>query len=267
MPRTLWKGTLTFGLVSIPVGLYTAVENKSPSFNQLRASDHSRIGYQRVAKSDNEPVEYDEIVKGYEYARDQYVVFNKDELDALKPASSRAIEIEQFVPLEQIDPIYFNTTYYLAPEPTGAKAYGLLSRAMADQRSVALCRITMRDTERLATIRLRDGLLVLETMHWPDEIRSFSLSDVDLDELPEPKPREVEMAQQLIAGLTEDFDAQQWSDSYRKRVLEAVQAKVEGQELVAPAEEEEPARVVDLMAALEASVEAATARRKDREAS
>lgn len=267
MPRTLWRGTLTFGLVSIPVGLYTATESKSPSFNQLRESDHSRISYQRVAKADGEPVEYDDIVKGYQYARDQYVVFSKDELDALKPASSRAIEIEQFVPLEQIDPIYFDRTYYLAPEEAGAKAYGLLSHAMADRGSVAVCRITMRDTEHLATIRLRDGLLVLETMHWPDEIRSFSLEDVDLEELPEPKQREVEMAEQLIAGLTEDFDPQQWTDSYRQRVMEAVQAKVEGEEIVAPAEEEEPARVVDLMSALEKSVEAATERRKQREAS
>ena len=267
MPRTLWKGTLTFGLVSIPVGLYTAVDSKSPSFNQLRASDHSRISYQRVAKSDGEPVDYGDIVKGYEYARDQYVVFDKDELDAMKPPSSRAIEIEQFVPLEQIDPIYFDRTYYLAPEPTGAKAYGLLARAMADRGSVAVCRITMRDTEHLATIRLRDDLLVMETMHWPDEIRSFSLEDVDLDELPEPKPREVQMAEQLIAGLTEDFHPEQWTDTYRERVLEAVQAKVEGQEIIAPAEQEEPARVVDLMAALEASVEAATERRKQREAS
>lgn len=267
MPRTLWKGTLTFGLVSIPVGLYTAVESKSPSFNQLRDSDHSRISYQRVAKADGEPVEYDDIVKGYEYARDQYVVFSKDELDALKPGSSRAIEIEQFVPLEQIDPIYFNRTYYLAPEAAGAKAYSLLAGAMADQGSVAVCRITMRDTEHLATIRLRDSLLVMETMHWPDEIRSFGLEDVDLDELPEPKPREIQMAQQLISGLTEDFDASQWHDTYRERVLEAVNAKVEGQEVVAPAEQDEPARVVDLMAALEASVAEANERRKEREAS
>ena len=267
MPRTLWKGTLTFGLVSIPVGLYTAVESKSPSFNQLRSSDHSRISYQRVAKSDGEPVDYDDIVKGYEYARDQYVVFSKDELDAMRPASSRAIEIEQFVPLEQIDPIFFDRTYYLAPEAAGAKAYGLLARAMSEQGTVAVCRITMRDTEHLAVIRLRDGLLVLETMHWPDEVRPFSLEDVDLHELPEPKEREVAMAEQLIAGLTEDFDPSRFTDSYRERVLEAVQAKVEGQQIVAPAEQEEPARVVDLMAALEASVEAATARRKQREAS
>lgn len=267
MPRTLWKGTLTFGLVSIPVGLYTAVESRSPSFNQLRGSDHSRISYQRVAKADNEPVEYDDIVKGYQYAKDSYVVFSREELEALKPASSRAIEIEQFVPLEQIDPVYFDRTYFLAPEPTGAKAYGLLARAMAEQGTVAVCRVTMRDREHLATVRLRDDMLVLETMHWPDEIRSFDLSDVDLDELPEPKDKEVQMAEQLIAGLTEDFDPARWQDTYRERILEAVQAKVEGQQIVAPAESEEPAQVVDLMAALEASVEAASERRKEREAS
>ncbi|MGI8574211.1 MAG: Ku protein [Egibacteraceae bacterium] len=261
MPRTLWKGTLSFGLVSIPVALYTATEDKSPSFNQLRASDHSRISYQRVAKADGEPVEYDDIVKGYEYARDHYVVFDREELDGLRPSSSRLIEIEQFVPLEQIDPIYFNRSYYLAPEPAGAKAYGLLSQAMTDEGTVAICRITMRDKEHPATLRLRDGVFVLETMHWPDEIRSFALTDVDVDELPEPRPNEVAMAKQLIASLTEDFDPSAYVDTYRERVLEAVEAKVEGNEISVPQEEEEPAAVVDLMAALQASVEQAGQRR------
>ena len=280
MPRTLWKGSLSFGLVTIPVQLFTATEDKSPSFNQLRAGDHSRISYKRVAKSDGAEVDYDDIVKGYEYARDHYVVFTKDELDALRPASSRMIEIEQFVPRHQIDPVYFNRPYYLAPEPSGAKAYGLLSRAMADEDTVAICRITMRDKEHLATLRLvkgppvtsgddtadDHGVFVLSTMHWPDEIRAFSLSDVDIHEIPEPRDREVAMAQQLIASLTEDFNPTAWADRYRERVLEAVQAKVEGQEVAVTEAEEEPAAVVDLMDALRASVEEASQRRKDRKA-
>lgn len=252
--RTLWRGTLSFGLVTIPVGLYTAVEDKSPSFNQLRASDHSRIGYQRVAKVDGQEVDYEDIVKGYEYERDRYVVFDSDELAALRPKSSRIIEVEQFVPLEQIDPIYFDRAYYLAPEPAGAKAYALLSKAMADRNAVAICKITIRDKEHLAALRLRDGMLVLETMHWPDEIRAFSLQDAEIDEVGEPREQEVRMARALIENLTEDFDPSAFHDTYRERLLEAVQAKVEGEQ-IAVVEAEEPTTVVDLMDALRRSVE------------
>jgi DNA end-binding protein Ku len=280
MPRSLWKGTLSFGLVTIPVQLFSAADNKTPSFNQLRESDHSRISYKRVAKNDGDEVAYDDIVKGYEYARDHYVVFTKEELDALRPASSRTIEIEQFVPLEQIDPIYFDRAYYLAPDPSGVKAYALLAEAMGDDGSVAVCRITLRDKEYLATLRLLPGrpwteakddgdseeptgpLFMLETMHWPDEIRAFDLSEVDIDEMPAVRAKEVEMAKQLISSLTEDFDPSQFVDSYRERVLEAVDAKVEGQEVTVTEEAEEAAPVVDLMAALRQSVERAEERRK-----
>ena len=258
--RTLWKGSLSFGLVTIPVRMYPATDEKSISFNQLRASDHSRIGYQRIAKADGEEVPYDQIVKGYEYEPDRYVVFDPDELDALKPASSRSVEILQFVPLDQIDPIYFQRSYYLAPEATGAKAYGLLSRAMRDKSSVAICKITLRDKEHLATLRLRDEMFVLETMYWPDEIRSLSLEDVDIDEVPEPRPQEVAMAEALIENLTEDFDPSAYKDTYREQVLEAVRAKVEGQEITMVDDTGEPAGVVDLMEALRQSVEASKGR-------
>ncbi len=256
MPRTLWKGTLSFGLVTIPVGLYTATEDKSPHFNQLRKSDHSRIGYKRVAKADDEEVAYDDIVKGYEYEKDRYVVFEPEELDALKPKSSRVIDIEEFVPLEEIDPIYFDKPYYLAPEETGAKAYGLLAKAMEESKRVAICRITMRDKEHLAVLRMVDGLLVMSTMLWPDEVREFSLSDVGIDEVPEPREQEVQMALTLIENYTGQFEPDKYTDTYREKVLEAVEAKVEGQEITVAPEEEEPTGVVDLMAALKASVEA-----------
>ncbi len=261
--RTLWKGSLSFGLVTIPVRMYPATEEKSVSFNQLRASDHSRIGYQRVAKSDGEEVAYDEIVKGYEYEPDRYVVFEPDELDALKPPSSRTVEILQFVPLEQIDPIYFQRSYYLAPEAAGAKAYALLSRAMRDKSSVAVCKITLRDKEHLATLRLRDEMFVLETMYWPDEIRSLSLEDVDIGEVPEPRPQEVAMAEALIENLTEDFDPTAYVDTYRQKVLDAVRAKVEGQEITVVDDAGEPAGVVDLMEALRQSVEASRTRTQE----
>ncbi|MEX0659127.1 MAG: Ku protein [Egibacteraceae bacterium] len=267
MPRTLWKGSLSFGLVTVPVGLYAATDDKSPSFNQLRAGDHSRIGYQRVAKADGEEVEYDDIVKGYEYERDRYVVFSKEELDVLKPPSSRTVDIMQFVPREQIDPLYFQRSYYLAPDPAGAKAYGLLAKAMADQDTVAVCKITLRDKEHLATLRLRGELFVLETMYWPDEIRELSLSDVGVEELPEPRKQEVQMAQSLIENLTEDFDPSVYTDEYRAKVEEAVQAKVEGEEVVVSEESEEPTAVVDLMDALKQSVEASKSRSKKSKAS
>jgi len=258
--RTLWKGSLSFGLVTIPVRMYPATDEKSVSFNQLRASDHSRIGYQRIAKADGEEVPYDQIVKGFEYEPDRYVVFEPGELDALKPASSRSVEILQFVPLDQIDPIYFQRSYYLAPEATGAKAYGLLSRAMRDKSTVAICKITLRDKEHLATLRLRDEMFVLETMYWPDEIRSLGLEDVDVTEVPEPRPQEVAMAEALIENLTEDFDPSAYKDTYREQVLEAVRAKVEGQEITVVDDAGEPAGVVDLREALRQSVEASRSR-------
>jgi DNA end-binding protein Ku len=260
-PRSLWKGALSFGLVNVPVRLYTATEDKTPSFNQLRASDHSRIGYKRVAKADDKEVEYEDIVKGYEYEPDRYVVFTQDELEAMKPPSSRTIEILQFTPLEQIDPIYFQRAYYLAPDPSGAKAYALLARAMKDQKTVAVCKIAVRDKEHLATLRLREDVMVLETMWWPDEIREVSLADFDVDELPEPRKQEVQMAQTLIENLTEDFDPAQYRDEFRERLLEAVQQKVEGQEITIADEGEEPAAVLDLMAALKESVEASKQRK------
>ena len=265
--RTLWTGTLSFGLVTIPVRLYPATEDRSVSFNQLRASDHSRIGYERVAKADGEAVPYEEVVKGYEYEPDRYVVFDRDELDALKPESSRTIEILQFTPLDQIDPIYFQRPYYLAPDPAGAKAYGLLAKAMEDKRTVAVCKITLRDKEHLATLRLRDGLFVLETMHWPDEIRGLELSDVGVDELPEPRAQEVAMAETLIENLTEDFDAGAYHDEYRERVLEAARAKVDGEEVTVVSEEGTAAPVVDLTEALQASVEESRKRKGRRAAS
>lgn len=272
MPRTLWKGSLSFGLVTIPVQLFTATEDRSPSFNQLRTGDHSRISYKRVAKADGAEVDYDDIVKGYEYARDHYVVFSKEELEALRPPSSRVIEIEQFVPRAQIDPLYFNRSYYLAPEPSGAKAYGLLSSAMSDEDTVAICRITMRDKEHLAALRLvkavpghtgdgkgRDdspGVFVLETMHWPDEIRPPEFEE--LDKTVKVRDAELKMARQLVQQLSDEFRPEEFEDDYRKAVEALIEKKVEGEEItVAPPPSEEPAKVVDLMEALRASVDEA----------
>jgi DNA end-binding protein Ku len=260
--RSLWKGTLSFGLVTIPVQLYPATDEKTLSFNQLRGSDHSRIGYQRVAKSDGEVVDYGDIVKGYEYEPGRYVVFEKQELDALRPPSSRTLEVLQFVPLVQIDPVFFKRAYYLAPDPAGAKAYRLLSSAMADRDTVALCKVTLRDKEHLATLRLHGEVFVLETMWWPDEVREVTLADFGIESVDEPRPQEVKMAESLVEQLTEDFDPTAFSDEYRERVLAAVQAKVEGEEITVVDTEGEPAEVLDLVEALKASVEQARQRRR-----
>jgi DNA end-binding protein Ku len=261
MSRTLWKGSLSFGLITIPIRLYSATSDKSVSFRQLRAGDHSRVRSKRVAQADGEEVAYDELVKGYELDEDRYAVFTKDELDALKPESSRTVEIHQFVPLDQIDPVYFQRSYYVAPDEAGAKAYGLLTRAMAKNDSVALCKIMLRDKEHLATLRLRDGVLVMATMYWPDEIQPASLADLGVDQLPEPRDQEVQMAESLIQNYTQDFDPGEYQDVYRQRVMEAVQAKAAGEEVAVTEPAEESAQVVDLMDALTQSVEASKQRR------
>jgi DNA end-binding protein Ku len=207
-----------------------------------------------VAKADNQPIENEEIVKGFEHTPGQWVVFDKDELESLKPESSRTVEIQQFVPLEQIDPIYFDRSYYVVPDQNGAKAYGLLAKAMEARGTVAVCTITLRDKEHLATLRLSEGVFVLATMLWPDEVRPVDHEQLGTADLPEPRRQEVQMAEQLISQLTENFDPSQYADSYRQRLLEAADAKVAGEEVTVPEEEPEAAPVVDLMDALRRSM-------------
>jgi DNA end-binding protein Ku len=252
--RTMWKGAISFGLVTIPVRMYGATEEKTLRFHQLHGPDGGRIRYKRVCALDGEEVEYRDIVKGYEYEKDHYVTLTQEELDAVPVASSRSIEIEQFVEADEIDPIYFQRSYYLAPEPTGLKAYQLLREAMSDQDKVAIAKIAFRDKEHLATLRLRDKVLVLETMYWPDEIRAPEFEELDGET--QVRPQEVKMAQSLIDGLTDSFRPEDYQDSYRAALEELVEAKVQGQEIT-QVEAPEPSKVVDLMEALRASVEAA----------
>jgi DNA end-binding protein Ku len=254
--KTIWKGAISFGLVTIPVRVYGATEAKSLRFNQLHEPDGGRIRYKRVCSVDGEEVDYSEIVKGYEYEKDHYVTLTDEELDSLPVASAKAIEIERFVEAEEIDPIYFQKAYYLVPEGTGAKAYHLLREAMADDDKVALAKVAFRDKEHLATLRLRDNVFVLETMYWPDEIRVPKF-DV-LDESVELRPQEIRMAKSLIDSLTDAFQPEEFTDEYRVALEELVQKKVQGEEITYT-EEAEPSKVVDLMEALKASVEAAKA--------
>jgi DNA end-binding protein Ku len=254
--KTIWKGAISFGLVTIPVKLYTATEEKTLRFNQLHGNDGGRIKYKRVCSIDGEEVPYNEIVKGFEYEKDRYVTLTDEELQALPVPTARAIEIERFVDSDQIDPLYFQRSYYLVPEGTGLKAYHLLREAMGDDGKVAVAKVAFREKEHLATLRLRDKVLVLETMFWPDEIRAPRFEE--LDEEVELRPQEIKMARSLIDSLTDDFEPEEFTDEYRVALEELIRKKVEGEEITF-AEPSEPSKVVDLMDALRASVEAAKA--------
>jgi DNA end-binding protein Ku len=254
--KTIWKGAISFGLVTIPVKVYGATEEKTLKFNQLHATDGGRIRYKRVCSLDGEEVSYQDIVKGYEYEKDHFVTLTDEELDSLPVRTARAIEIERFVDSEEIDPIYFQRSYYLVPDGTGVKAYHLLREAMSDDGKVALAKVAFRDKEHLATVRLRSNVLVLETMFWPDEIRAPRFDE--LDEEVELRPQEIKMARSLIDSLTDDFEPKDFQDEYRAALEDLISKKVQGEE-VTYAEPAEPSKVVDLMDALRASVEAAQA--------
>lgn len=251
--RSIWNGAITFGLVSIPVGLYTAVEEKSLKFNMLHSKDNGRIRQKRVCSECGEEVPWEEIVKGYEYEKGHFVVFDEEELARIPGDSFRAVDIVAFVPLEDIDPIYFSRSYYMAPEPTGLKAYRLLEKVLKETQRVGIAKVALRDKERMATLRLRDDVMVLETMYWPDEIREPEFEV--LDKSVEIRKQELETAKTLVENLSSSFNPGEFEDEYRARLEEAVQQKIEGQEIAIPTAAEEPQPVVDLMEALKASVE------------
>lgn len=256
-PRAMWRGAISFGLVTIPVSVHPATEEKSLRFHQLHDADHGRIRYKRVCSIDGQEVEYDHIVKGYEVEKDRYVVLTDEDLEAVPVRSSRSIDIQQFVDLGEIDPVLFKKSYYLVPEETGAKAYALLRRALAEENKVGIAKVSFRDKEHLAALRFKDDVFVLETMYWPDEIREVASDTLGRDA--EVRPAEIAMAKQLIESLTEPWDPTRYRDEYREALLELVEKKLAGQPIEVP-EEAPPARIVDLMAALKASVEAAKAR-------
>jgi DNA end-binding protein Ku len=254
MPRSMWKGAISFGLVTIPVAVYPATEEKTLRFNQLHDEDMGRIRYKRVCEKDGEVVDYEHIVKGYEYEKDRYVVLTDDDFDAVPVESSRAIDIQQFVDLDEIDPMMYKKTYYLVPEETGAKAYALLREAMSQDAKVGIAKVSFRDKEHLAALRFRDDAFVLETMYWPDEIREVDFGDVDVDL--KVRDQELEMARQLIGNLTAEWDPESFTDDYREALMKIVEAKINGEE-VEVVTAEPTAKVVDLMEALKASVAAA----------
>ena len=257
--KMMWKGAISFGLVAIPVQVFTATEEQGVSFHQLHDRDHGRIRYQRVCAEDGEEVPFEHIVRGYEYEKDQYVVLSDADLASIPLQSSRTIEIAQFVDASEIDPIYFKKAYYLVPEDVGIKAYHLLREAFREGGKVAVAKVAFREKEHLAVLRLRDNVLVLETMYWPDEIREVSFLQLETEV--KIRPQELEMARSLVENLTEPWDPAAFKDEYRDALLELIDSKLAGG-VTAPEVLPEPAPVVDLLAALKASVKATAERRK-----
>jgi DNA end-binding protein Ku len=255
MPRAIWSGAISFGLVNIPVKLYSAVSKKTVRFHQIDAESGGRVRQKRVGP-DGEEIAYEQIVKGYEIGPDRYVTISPEELESLEPQKTRTIDIEDFVDLEQIDPIYYDHPYYLAPDTGAAKAYRLLVDAMEDSGKVAVARVVLRSKEHLVAIRPRDGALAMETMLFADEV----IAAESLDEIAaadgdvKTSDRELAMANQLIESLAADFEPEKYRDEYRERVLDLIERKAQGETIVIEEPEAEPEKVPDLMAALEASI-------------
>ena len=257
MPRSIWSGAISFGLVNVPVKVYSAVSPKTVRFHQLDSKTGSRISQKRVNPQTGEEVPYEDLVKGFELTRDRYVVIKPEELDAIAPEKSRTIDIEDFVDLSEIDPVYYSHPYWLAPDKGAAKAYGLLLQAMKESGKVAIARVVLRNKEHLVALRPSEGALMMETMNFHDEVVPAD----DLDELVAAaetgaSDREVGMAKQLIDSLTTAFEPQRYHDEYREKVLELIERKAQGEEIAVQPEAPAPARVPDLMAALEASLAA-----------
>src|SRR5437763_8994248 len=252
-PHSIGSGTISFGLVSIPVKMYTAASSMSVSFNLLHAKCGSRIRQQTFCPVCNETIERGGLVKGHEFAKDKYVRVADDELKALEGEASKTIDIAEFVPLEKVDPVYFEKAYYLGPDKGGEKAYRLLTDAMAKSGRVAVATFVMRGKESLVLIRPSSDGLMLHTMFFSDEVRSFG--EIDKGESAKIRDGEMDLAQQLIDGLSnDDFKPQNYEDRYRLRVLHLIESKVEGKEITVAAPEAARAQVVDLMEALKESL-------------
>lgn len=251
--HTVWKGSISFGLVNIPVRLFTATEEKSVRFRQLHAKCHTPIRYTRTCPNCEQEVDREDIVKGCEISDGRFVILSEEELEAAKPETHKAIDIVDFVELSDIDPVYFNKTYYLAPQETGEHAYSLLRKAMFDTNKIGIAQFTLRSKQSLAAVRVFDEALVLETIFYPDEVRAVS----DVPGLPEQvtlPEKELTMAQQLIEQLVTPFNPRKYEDAYRQSILQMIEKKAAGEE-IQEAPETKPHKVVDLMEALQASID------------
>ncbi|HVS99567.1 MAG TPA: Ku protein [Solirubrobacterales bacterium] len=258
MARAIWSGSISFGLLNVPVRMYSAVARRNIALREIRAADSARIKHRRVAEGTDEEVPYDEIIKAYELTPGQYVPLTKDEMAALAPEKTRAIEVQDFVDLDQIDPMYFDSPYYLGPADGAERAYSLLAKAMAASGKVAIARFVLRNKEHLAAIRSNGTLLTLTTMRFADEVVPADELEILPEKAAKPVKREQQMAEQLIESLSTDFDPGAYRDEYREQLLALIERKAEGKEIVA-AEAEAPkaTKAPDLMAALEESIAAA----------
>jgi DNA end-binding protein Ku len=264
--RAIWKGAVSFGLVSVPVKLYSATESHDISFRQVHAKDGGRIKYKRVCSLDGEEVEYADIAKGYETDDGRMVVLTDEDLGELPSASSREISVEKFVPSDQIDPIYFDKPYYLEPDKSAAKPYALLREAIREADRMAVVTVSLRNRMTTAVLRVRDDVIVLQTMLWPDEVRKPDFGTLGATE-DAAKPQELKMAQMLVETLAGDYEPDEYEDDYATAVEALVQAKLEGGEVkVSAREEKKPGEVVDLLAALQRSVDAAKTSRGEKPA-
>jgi len=261
MPRSIWNGVISFGMVSIPVKLYTATENKDISFHMLHKECGARIKQQRWCPEHERTVEMSEIVKGYEYGHDEHIVMTDEDFEKLPLASKQTVELAAFVKAEEIDPVFYEKSYYLEPDPKGVKPFALLMRALKEKGLTGIAKIAVRNKEQLCALRAMDGTLMLETLFYPDEVRAekTELPDVAVSE------KELEMANTLIDLLTEEFDPEQYKDHYREALMQVIEAKLEGEELEAVVAQR-PAKVLDIMSALKASVDAAKKRKAETEA-
>ena len=263
MARAIWSGSISFGLLNVPVRMYSAVARRNIALREIRESDSARIKHRRIAEGTDEEVPYDEIIKAYELTPGQYVPLTKEEIGALAPEKTKAIEVQDFVDLDEIDPIYFDSPYYLGPADGAEKAYSLLAKAMAASGKVAIARFVLRSKENLAAIRSNGQVLTLTTMRFAEEVVPAAELDILPEKAAKPAKREQEMAEQLIESLSTDFDPSAYHDEYREQLLKLIEQKAEGKEIVASdAETPKATKAPDLMAALEESIAAAQGKTK-----
>jgi DNA end-binding protein Ku len=264
MPRSIWTGAISFGLVTVPVKLYSAVNRKTVRFNQLNQKTGSRINQKRVDASTGEEVPYEDLVKGYEIGPDRYVVIEPGELEAVEPKKTKTIDIEDFVDLDEIDPIFYDHPYYLAPGAGGAKPYRLLLEAMRETNKVAIAKVVIRQKESLVAIRPMGDVLGMATMLFADEVVDPKrIDDVPAAEEVETSDRELDIAKQLVDSLAGEFEPDKYRDTYRESVLDMIEKKAAGEEIAIQPEPEEAAPVPDLMSALKASLDAVRERTGD----
>ena len=254
--RAIWTGAISFGMVTIPVKLYSATESKDVRLRLLHKDDGAPIEEKRFCTADGKEVAWEDLVRGYEISKGEYVILEPDEIDAAKPESSTTIEIGDFVEASEIDPVYFEKSYFLEPTDVGAKPFSLLKRALEETERVALARVTIRTRERLATLRAYEGTLILETMFWPDEIRSTGALDLPEGAEATVRAKELEMARSLVESLADKFKPESYTDTYRTALEKLIEQKMRGEKRNAPRRKPEP-KVIDLMEALRASVDQA----------